>query len=105
MQFLVGLNSCYDHVKSQILVIESLPSLDKTYSMLSILERQNKVSNSKAIEMVNVAVVSSVNFSNTQRPASEGPKGYIKIDKSGLKCNYCNGTKHTRKVALNSLDI
>lgn len=34
MQFLMGLNETYDHVRNQILIIELLPSANKAYFMI-----------------------------------------------------------------------
>lgn len=34
IQFLMGLNDCYDHVRNQILILEPLPSVNKAYSMV-----------------------------------------------------------------------
>ncbi|KAL0283794.1 UNVERIFIED_CONTAM: hypothetical protein Sangu_2866600 [Sesamum angustifolium] len=41
--FLMGLNEEYDTVRSQILVTEPLPSINKAYSMILRVERQKQV--------------------------------------------------------------
>ncbi|KAJ8763880.1 hypothetical protein K2173_003662 [Erythroxylum novogranatense] len=43
MQFLMGLNESYDHVRNQILVMEPLPSVNKAYSMVLRIEKQREV--------------------------------------------------------------
>ncbi|KAL0348034.1 UNVERIFIED_CONTAM: hypothetical protein Sangu_1031200 [Sesamum angustifolium] len=43
MQFLMGLNDTYDHIRSQILVMEPLPSVNKAYSMVQRVEKQRKL--------------------------------------------------------------
>uniref|UniRef100_A0A2C9U7A2 Uncharacterized protein n=1 Tax=Manihot esculenta TaxID=3983 RepID=A0A2C9U7A2_MANES len=43
IQFLVGLNECYDHVKNQILVLDLLPYVNKVYSMILRVEKQKNV--------------------------------------------------------------
>lgn len=103
MQFLMGFNTCYDHIKDQILLMDPLPSLDKTYSMLSSIERQNKVNNSRTIEMT-YFVARNPNYGGDGQKghyaqSNHGTQGgrFVKIDKSNLKCDYCNGTKHTRE--------
>ncbi|KAL0446187.1 UNVERIFIED_CONTAM: Retrovirus-related Pol polyprotein from transposon RE1 [Sesamum latifolium] len=43
MQFLMGLNDGYDHLRDQILVMEPLPSVNKAYSMVLRVERQRQI--------------------------------------------------------------
>ncbi|KAL2251770.1 UNVERIFIED_CONTAM: hypothetical protein Sindi_2299300 [Sesamum indicum] len=50
IQFLVGLNTVYDQAKSQILLLEPLPSVTKAYSMLIRMEKQMQM-NVSGIEM------------------------------------------------------
>ena len=40
MQFLNGLNDCYSQVKTQILMMEPVPSIDKAFSLVIQEERQ-----------------------------------------------------------------
>ena len=40
MQFLNGLNDCYSQVKTQILMMEPVPFVDKTFSLVIQEERQ-----------------------------------------------------------------
>ncbi|KAL2230839.1 UNVERIFIED_CONTAM: hypothetical protein Sindi_1678300, partial [Sesamum indicum] len=39
MQFLVGLNLIYEQARSQILLLEQLPTVSKAYSMLLRMEK------------------------------------------------------------------
>ena len=43
MQFLMGLYDGYDRVRSQILLFDPLPSVNKAYSMLLKVESQRQV--------------------------------------------------------------
>ncbi|KAJ0089079.1 hypothetical protein Patl1_33171 [Pistacia atlantica] len=43
MQFLMGLNDSFDHVRNQILVMDPLPTINKAYSMILRVEKQRKV--------------------------------------------------------------
>lgn len=68
MQFLMGLNANYDHIKDQILIMEPLPTFDKAYSMMSMIERQGEMNNSRPVEMANSVMANSeANFSSTQK--------------------------------------
>ncbi|KAL0451845.1 UNVERIFIED_CONTAM: hypothetical protein Slati_1162600 [Sesamum latifolium] len=40
IQFLTGLNESYEHIRSQILVLDPLPNVNKAYSMILRVERQ-----------------------------------------------------------------
>lgn len=39
----MGLNDIYDHVRDQILVMDSLPSIIKAYSIILRVERQREI--------------------------------------------------------------
>lgn len=45
IQFLKGLNEVYEYVKSQILVLEPLPSVNRAYSMILKVEKQKSIQN------------------------------------------------------------
>ncbi|KAJ0016708.1 hypothetical protein Pint_10816 [Pistacia integerrima] len=43
MQFLVGLNDSFDHIRNQILLMDPLPIINKAYSMVLRVEKQREV--------------------------------------------------------------
>ncbi|XP_020555141.1 uncharacterized protein LOC110013299 [Sesamum indicum] len=43
MQFLMGLKDSYDHVRSQILMMEPYPNVSKAFSMVLRIEKQKEV--------------------------------------------------------------
>ncbi|XP_010241277.1 PREDICTED: uncharacterized protein LOC104585930 [Nelumbo nucifera] len=43
MQFLMGLNDYYDNIRSQILVMEPLPSVNRAYSLVFRVDKQREV--------------------------------------------------------------
>lgn len=43
IKFLVGLNDTYGHVRNQILLMDSFPSITKTYFMILRVEKQREV--------------------------------------------------------------
>ncbi|XP_011100181.1 uncharacterized protein LOC105178417 [Sesamum indicum] len=44
IQFLMGLNDIYDHVRNQILMMEPLPAVSKAYAMIDRIEKQKEES-------------------------------------------------------------
>lgn len=43
VQFLMGLNESYDPIRSQILVLDPLPTVNKAYSMTLRIEKQRAI--------------------------------------------------------------
>lgn len=43
MLFLMGLNESYDHVRNQIPFMDPLPSINKAYSMILRVEKQQEI--------------------------------------------------------------
>lgn len=43
LQFFMGLNDGYDHVRNQILLMDPLPSVNKAYSMVLRVEKQRNM--------------------------------------------------------------
>ena len=43
MQFLMGLNDSFDHIRNQIMLMDPLPSVNKAYSMVLRVEKQRQV--------------------------------------------------------------
>ncbi|KAL0416720.1 UNVERIFIED_CONTAM: hypothetical protein Slati_3503900 [Sesamum latifolium] len=86
MQFLMGLNEEYDNVRSQILVTEPLPSINKAYSMILRVEKQRKVHMGESHEG---ATLSAEGVARKREDPLKG-QGYRKkgvVDKRGLKCD------------------
>ncbi|XP_031260066.1 uncharacterized protein LOC116118244 [Pistacia vera] len=49
MQFLMGLNENFDHIRNQILVMDPLPSVNKAYSMVLRVEKQREETPSEVL--------------------------------------------------------
>ena len=56
MQFLMGLNESFDGIPSQILLLDSLPSVNKVYSMELRIEKQQEVSDLFTENLENTAL-------------------------------------------------
>ncbi|KAL0337579.1 UNVERIFIED_CONTAM: hypothetical protein Scaly_2033000 [Sesamum calycinum] len=90
MQFLMGLNDEYDGVRSQILVSEPLPSINKAYQMILRVERQHEVH----INLNGPRDGAALYAGNSNRFKVDQSRGqpYKKrglIDKRVLRCDNC----------------
>ncbi|XP_052479621.1 uncharacterized protein LOC128034818 [Gossypium raimondii] len=81
--FLTGLNDCFAGVRSQIMLIHPLPSLNKAFSMVMQQERQL------------TPVSSQVFTSNIVRQPSSARKPQNKSSVDSRQCTYCGGSSHT----------
>ncbi|XP_070021939.1 uncharacterized protein LOC142177609 [Nicotiana tabacum] len=102
-QFLMGLNDTYVSVRSNLLMMQPLPSLYNAYNILLQDERQRQVSPSPQFK--NESVSFNVNFHNSvnKHPTANQlpitPKQYIQRvnfdqTKSNLVCKYCKKPEH-----------
>ncbi|KAM1590652.1 hypothetical protein PS2_034455 [Malus domestica] len=85
MKFLMGLNESYATVRSNTLLLNPLPTVNKAYALVLRHERQAEVSSRKNIQPE--AVVFTVKNTNRE-PES---------DDNGTRCGKCNKTNHTTK--------
>ncbi|XP_022852745.1 uncharacterized protein LOC111374322 [Olea europaea var. sylvestris] len=90
-QFLMGLNEKYNTVRSQILNTDPLPSLSRTYALVTQEERQQYVTTSRlpAVEAVAFST-SNTNRNHASRRSSNN------CDLSKQFCEYCKKTRHTK---------
>ncbi|KAK7310743.1 hypothetical protein RJT34_08445 [Clitoria ternatea] len=86
IRFLTGLNDDYTSIRSQILIIEPLPTLNRTFSMTLQHERQNGLGVTS-----NDDAMFSVSATDARRSFGRG-KGKLKI------CTYCGREGHTVDV-------
>ncbi|KAK4381522.1 Retrovirus-related Pol polyprotein from transposon RE1 [Sesamum angolense] len=95
MQFLMGLNETFDGVRSQILVMEPLPHVDKAFSMVMRVERQRKVHMETAETGINNAM-----YARNGDQERIGYKTFVKkknVDKRFLTCTCCGKSGHTKE--------
>ncbi|XP_073136454.1 uncharacterized protein [Henckelia pumila] len=99
MQFLMGLNESYVHVRAQILMIEHFPAITKVFSLVIQEERQRSIN--LGVSKLNVDQSISINAANVNSPVTaivastkhfQKPKGGM-VDK--MMCSYCHFTNHT----------
>ncbi|KAL0400307.1 UNVERIFIED_CONTAM: Retrovirus-related Pol polyprotein from transposon RE1 [Sesamum radiatum] len=97
IQFLTGLNESYEHIHSQILVLDPLPNVNKAYSMVLRVERQRQVN----LGMVEAGDSSALLGKLYDNRYGSGPKNNLRrkgpFDKRFLNCDHCHRTGHTKE--------
>ncbi|KAL2247235.1 UNVERIFIED_CONTAM: Retrovirus-related Pol polyprotein from transposon RE1 [Sesamum indicum] len=101
IQFLMGLNEAYDDVRSQILVMEPRPDINKAYSMVLNVEKQREVNFGQSQTTPNMAM----QVFRKQDNSRNFQKRKNMVDKKSLVCKHCGKTGHQREGCLKSLDI
>ncbi|KAL0430968.1 UNVERIFIED_CONTAM: Retrovirus-related Pol polyprotein from transposon RE1 [Sesamum radiatum] len=100
IQFLTGLNESYDNIRSQILVLDPLPHVNKAYSMVLRVERQRQVN----LEFTDHGENSALMGKGYDNRGSVGFKNNLRrkdlIDKRNLKCEHCHKTGHSKDTCF-----
>ncbi|XP_062012535.1 uncharacterized protein LOC133729079 [Rosa rugosa] len=103
MKFLMGLNENYATVRSNIIGLDPLPTVNKAYAMALRHEKQAEASNSKAVAPAEASAFSIKKFGRAPNHADSD----VKCEKCGmtnhntkncrahLKCTYCGWKGHT----------
>ncbi|XP_043693327.1 uncharacterized protein LOC122643815 [Telopea speciosissima] len=96
IDFLQGLNDSYSAVRSQILLMDPLPTMAKAYSLLLREERQRSLHESRAVPLNQAAITaqhsSSLTNNSSKRPPRTGSKGN---NRPHYHCNFCNMDGHS----------
>ncbi|XP_047264739.1 uncharacterized protein LOC124896911 [Capsicum annuum] len=94
-KFLMGLNNTYSSVRSNILMISPLPSVNQAYSLLLQDGKQREIYVSKyPIESTFLAANQQGENQKNNRPNNKF-KGYSEEKKNNMFCNYCKKLGHT----------
>ncbi|KAL0395627.1 UNVERIFIED_CONTAM: hypothetical protein Scaly_0011100 [Sesamum calycinum] len=100
MQFLMGLNDSFDAIRSQILVMDPLPIVDKTYSLVLRVESQRQ----GQLNIEDITNNAAIMVRNTAFRKAVGAKSYQKkktyVDKKNLHCDNCNRLGHSRDTCF-----
>ena len=60
MKFLMGLNDSFSHVRTQVSLMDPLPSIRKVYSLLIQKEMQRSITNSFGVKVESIALVAKI---------------------------------------------
>ncbi|KAL2236391.1 UNVERIFIED_CONTAM: Retrovirus-related Pol polyprotein from transposon RE1 [Sesamum indicum] len=96
IQFLMGLNDSYDTIRSQILVLEPLPLVNKAYSMVLRVERQRMV-NSEYSDAGEASAMKAYEYKHNSSLKNFARNGKGPLDKRHLFCEHCNRNGHSKE--------
>lgn len=74
IQILIGLNESYDTIRSQILVLDMLPSVNKAYSMVLGVEKQRAIQGDLLSNMDSSMMMTKAAQHNTKAQNIRGVK-------------------------------
>lgn len=95
VQFLMGLDECFEGLRSQILGLDPLPDVAKAYSMVI---RQGQEKN---VKISFGSTVSEIGAMVTKSPKFDGDWKVLKKKKKKKQlCDYCNSNDHIRDTCF-----
>ncbi|KAL0440753.1 UNVERIFIED_CONTAM: Retrovirus-related Pol polyprotein from transposon TNT 1-94 [Sesamum radiatum] len=95
MQFLMGLHEVYESERSQILMMDPLPDVEKAYAMVLSVEKQRSVHiNMKDFQHTNS--IYHVAGKENKRGFNAVHKKKLFIDKRSLVCDHCHKSGHSK---------
>ncbi|KAL2242644.1 UNVERIFIED_CONTAM: hypothetical protein Sindi_0382400 [Sesamum indicum] len=100
MQFLMGLHDNLDHVRSQILLMEPLPSVNKAYSMVLRVEKQREINTENAASVQNLAMQVKENRRNTPFVLRNIQRKKTLTEKQNMICQECGKTGHPKSTSF-----
>ena len=93
MKFLMGVNDSFSQVRTQVLLMDPIPSLSKVYSLLIQEETQKSIPNASVVKVdstVLAAKMSTDHVTHGSNLVNSSGKG-----KDRPICIYCGKTGHT----------
>ena len=101
IQFLTGLNEQFSVLKTQVLLMDPLPSLNRVYSLVVQEESNNSVLSSP-VSLDESSIL--VNASDSRKPYGRG-KSSSNGKNSTRFCTFCNRYNHTVEYCFKSMAI
>lgn len=91
LQFLMGLNSGYDQTRGQILSMDPLPSVNRTYYILQQIEKQKQITDAVNLKPDAEAFAATRDPRKPSRYVEKKDQKRSKIDRF---CDYCKAKGH-----------
>ncbi|KAL0454736.1 UNVERIFIED_CONTAM: Retrovirus-related Pol polyprotein from transposon RE1 [Sesamum latifolium] len=99
MQFLMGLHESYSSERSQILMQDPLPDIEKAFYMVYAVEKQREVHSDLASNSNHM--VCQLAFKSNRREDEKLPqKKKTFMDKKGTFCTHCRKTGHSQETCF-----
>jgi len=100
MCFLKGLGEVYNNVKTQILLLEPLPNINRVFSLILHQERQGKQFHEASVLETKVLINNTSQQTQTSNYQNGGNTGWKNYERGrgknyGKQCSYCNKMNHT----------
>ena len=93
MKFLMGVNESFSQVRSQVLLMDPLPSVSKVYSLMIQEETQRSIPNASVVKVDSTALAAKVStdqVNHVTNLVNSSGKG-----KDRPVCTHCGKTDHT----------
>ena len=104
--FLKGLNDCYNNVKTQVLLMDPLPSINKVFSL--IIQQERKYDGTRTLSAENKVLLNTAektNYKAQEQGSWKGQgrgnnfrgqgRGRRRNPNQGKQCTYCHKMNHT----------
>ncbi|KAK9064691.1 hypothetical protein SSX86_016073 [Deinandra increscens subsp. villosa] len=88
MQFLMGLDSSYQSIRTNLLIKDELPTVKEAFAIISREESHRNTNSSKT-------PTQTVGFNSKLGQSFDAKKKFNKRENSSLKCTHCNKTGHS----------
>ncbi|KAK9699177.1 hypothetical protein RND81_08G157600 [Saponaria officinalis] len=96
IQFLMGLNSSFDAVKTIVLTMEPLPPINKALSLLQKIERQRQIFEAVDVLVEATTYVGARKFDAPQSDSKKPRLDYVTSGRKSKQCSHCHNIGHTR---------
>ena len=90
IQFLTGMNDKFAVIKTQVLMMDPLPSINRVYALI-IQEESNNNSVASSVD----EQISLVNASDSRNRSQGRGRGYSSGSKPPRQCSFCGTSNHT----------
>ncbi|XP_075654886.1 uncharacterized protein LOC142625062 [Castanea sativa] len=94
MKFLIGLNESFSQVRTQVLLMDPIPSLSKVYSLLIQEEAQRSVTNPAIVKVDSTALAAKLPNVNAHFGSNLASNGPSNNNKDKPVCTHCGKTGH-----------
>ncbi|XP_011070159.1 uncharacterized protein LOC105155873 [Sesamum indicum] len=100
MQFLMGLHENFDKEKTQLLMMDPLPDLERAFSIIFAVEQQRNVQIQLTDSTNNAAYQVTLSENKDKGGYKQTQKRRSFIDKRSMVCTHCNKIRHLRDTCF-----